>query len=90
MFVSYCPPQGHFGMVYKGKLKNHIPGYPEQDVAVKIIKPDRKDSQPEQFQQEIKAMSRCDHKNIVKVLGYCEGKRRGLSEDRDATFQELF
>lgn len=50
-------------------------GIPAEIVAVKVIK---NDSRSDQFQQEIRAMSYCDHKNIVKVLGYCEGKSRAI------------
>lgn len=66
---------GHFGMVFRGVLMPRQ-GIPAEIVAVKVIK---NDSRSDQFQQEIRAMSYCDHKNIVKVLGYCEDNSNRLS-----------
>ncbi|XP_072165840.1 tyrosine-protein kinase ZAP-70-like [Diadema setosum] len=66
-------------MVYRAKLQHLHSPRPDDDVAVKVIKTNRRDSRPEQFQVEIRAMAFCDHKNIVRVLGYCEDSTNQLS-----------
>ncbi|KAJ8034341.1 Tyrosine-protein kinase JAK2 [Holothuria leucospilota] len=62
--------QGHFGCVFKGVLEQAQGCF--RDVAVKILKKERAKEEEASFEQEILQLSRCSHKNIVKVFGYCE------------------
>ncbi|KAK9934708.1 hypothetical protein M0R45_021842 [Rubus argutus] len=63
--------QGGYGGVYKGKLKD---GYL---VAVKIL--NRSKGNGEEFMNEVAAISRTSHVNIVSLLGFCfEGSQRAL------------
>ncbi|XP_033641159.1 tyrosine-protein kinase JAK1-like isoform X2 [Asterias rubens] len=63
--------EGHFGCVYKSKWIRG--GGNIIDVAIKVIKQDTDMMALSQFEEEIRRMSQCDHKNIVKVLGFAEG-----------------
>ncbi|KAI8567463.1 hypothetical protein RHMOL_Rhmol02G0123700 [Rhododendron molle] len=64
--------RGGFGSVYKGKLPN------EQEIAVKRL--DGCSGQGEgEFKNEIVLMARLEHRNLVRLLGFCfEGKERLL------------
>ncbi|XP_063959703.1 BDNF/NT-3 growth factors receptor-like [Lytechinus pictus] len=62
--------KGNFGTVFKAVLKPAEQCLPAETVAVKVLI--KSESKPEQFHQEIRALSYCDHKNIVKVIGYCD------------------
>ncbi|KAL5553108.1 hypothetical protein UlMin_040509 [Ulmus minor] len=65
--------KGGFGDVYKGKL------YDGSLVAVKVLN-NTKDSNTEEFINEVATMSRTSHVNIVSVLGFCfeSAKQRAL------------
>ncbi|KAL5553120.1 hypothetical protein UlMin_040521 [Ulmus minor] len=65
--------KGGFGDVYKGKL------YDGSLVAVKVLN-NTKDSNTEEFINEVATMSRTSHVNIVSVLGFCfeSAKKRAL------------
>ncbi|GBG81367.1 hypothetical protein CBR_g32040 [Chara braunii] len=64
--------RGNFGRVYKGVLSNN------QAVAVKIRK-DEACSRQSEFVKEIKTLSALNHKNLVRLIGYCsEGKVQAL------------
>ncbi|KAF5944960.1 hypothetical protein HYC85_019037 [Camellia sinensis] len=64
--------QGGFGWVYKGKLSNG------QEIAVKRLGDCSTQGEVE-FKNEIVLMSRLQHKNLVRLLGFCmEGKERLL------------
>ncbi|XP_050132749.1 LEAF RUST 10 DISEASE-RESISTANCE LOCUS RECEPTOR-LIKE PROTEIN KINASE-like 2.1 [Malus sylvestris] len=63
--------QGGYGAVYKGKLKDG------RLVAVKVLTQLKGDG--EEFMNEVAAISRTSHVNIVSLLGYCfEGSKRAL------------
>ncbi|XAR52434.1 Glycerophosphodiester phosphodiesterase [Bertholletia excelsa] len=62
--------QGGFGCVFKGKLDNGFL------VAVKVLQPR---GNGEEFINEVAAISRTSHVNIVNLLGFCfEGHKRAL------------
>lgn len=64
--------RGACSTVYKGSLKN------ERDIAVKKLNWIAKQSDIE-FIAEVSSISRTNHKNLVKLLGYCdEGQHRIL------------
>ncbi|KAM5567779.1 rust resistance kinase Lr10 [Rosa sericea] len=63
--------QGGYGGVYRGKLKGGPP------VAVKVL--NRSKGNGEDFMNEVAAISRTSHVNIVSLLGFCfEGSKRAL------------
>ncbi|KAL7171150.1 hypothetical protein ACSBR2_035909 [Camellia fascicularis] len=63
--------QGGYGCVFKGKLENGCL------VAVKVLK-GLKDS-GEEFINEVVAISRTSHANIVNLVGFCfDGHNRAL------------
>nr|XP_028951460.1 PR5-like receptor kinase [Malus domestica] len=63
--------QGGYGAVYKGKLKDG------RLVAVKVLTKLKGDG--EEFMNEVAAISRTSHVNIVSLLGYCfEHSKRAL------------
>ncbi|XP_038717145.1 G-type lectin S-receptor-like serine/threonine-protein kinase LECRK3 [Tripterygium wilfordii] len=66
--------RGTFGIVYKGVLKNGS----ENLIAVKKL--DKLDKEREsEFQTEMRAISKTHHKNLVRLLGFCnEGSHRIL------------
>nr|XP_011464087.1 PREDICTED: probable receptor-like protein kinase At1g67000 [Fragaria vesca subsp. vesca] len=63
--------QGGYGGVYKGKLKDG------SLVAVKVL--NRSKGNGEDFMNEVAAISRTSHVNVVSLLGFCfEGSKRAL------------
>ncbi|XP_074589901.1 G-type lectin S-receptor-like serine/threonine-protein kinase At4g27290 isoform X1 [Curcuma longa] len=62
--------EGGFGVVYKGQLDD------EQMIAVKKLS--RYSSQgPNEFQNELSVIAKLQHRNLVRLLGYCiEGDER--------------
>ncbi|KAL6188015.1 hypothetical protein ACLB2K_039410 [Fragaria x ananassa] len=63
--------QGGYGGVYKGELKDG------RLVAVKVL--NRSKGNGEEFMNEVAAISRTSHVNIVSLLGFCfEGSKRAL------------
>ncbi|XP_050132746.1 LEAF RUST 10 DISEASE-RESISTANCE LOCUS RECEPTOR-LIKE PROTEIN KINASE-like 2.1 isoform X6 [Malus sylvestris] len=63
--------QGGYGAVYKGKLKDG------RLVAVKVLTKLKGDG--EEFMNEVAAISRTSHVNVVTLLGFCfEGSKRAL------------
>ncbi|CAL8995010.1 unnamed protein product [Prunus brigantina] len=63
--------QGGYGSVYKGKLNNSCL------VAVKVL--NKLKGNGEEFMNEVAAISRTSHVNIVSLLGFCfEGSKRAL------------
>ncbi|XP_068327842.1 LEAF RUST 10 DISEASE-RESISTANCEUS RECEPTOR-LIKE PROTEIN KINASE-like 2.1 [Pyrus communis] len=63
--------RGGYGAVYEGKLKDG------RLVAVKVLTKLKGDG--EEFMNEVAAISRTSHVNIVSLLGYCfEGSKRAL------------
>ncbi|XP_028098089.1 rust resistance kinase Lr10-like [Camellia sinensis] len=87
--------QGGFGCVFKGTLENGVL------VAVKVLKGLK--GSGEEFINEVVAISRTSHVNIVTLLGFCfEGRNRALIYefmpngslerfiyDRNSTFRQL-
>ncbi|KAJ9563177.1 hypothetical protein OSB04_008337 [Centaurea solstitialis] len=64
--------QGGFGPVYKGILKDG------QEVAVKRLS-ESSSQGIEEFKNEVTFISRLQHRNLVKILGYCfEGQEKML------------
>ncbi|KAK9274394.1 hypothetical protein L1049_019208 [Liquidambar formosana] len=57
--------QGGFGSVYKGILPQ------EQEIAVKRLSIGSKQGLRE-FENEVTLISKCAHKNLVRLLGYCK------------------
>ncbi|CAO2825384.1 unnamed protein product [Amaranthus hypochondriacus] len=69
--------EGGYGVVYKGKLNNgHL-------VAVKILKKSSKEQlDVVEFINEVASIGNTNHKNIVKLLGFCyEGQKRAFVYD---------
>ncbi|KAK8552762.1 hypothetical protein V6N13_121146 [Hibiscus sabdariffa] len=65
---------GAFGTVYKGDL----PSEPRKSVAVKKLHKTERNGEQE-FQAEVTAIGRTNHKNLVQLLGFCnEGQNRLL------------
>ncbi|KAM5169990.1 interleukin-1 receptor-associated kinase 4 [Mantella aurantiaca] len=58
--------EGGFGVVFQGQLKSAKVAVKKLTTMVGSSLQDLKD----QFDQEIKSMSRCQHENIVKLLGF--------------------
>ncbi|KAL3747772.1 hypothetical protein ACJRO7_016562 [Eucalyptus globulus] len=66
--------RGAFGKVYKGVLRSEDTNF----VAVKVLATRTGESEKE-FEREVSAIGRTDHKNLVQLLGYCnEGQHRLL------------
>ncbi|KAL3747779.1 hypothetical protein ACJRO7_016569 [Eucalyptus globulus] len=66
--------RGAFGIVYKGVLGSEDTNF----VAVKVLATRTGESEKE-FEREVSAIGRTDHKNLVQLLGYCnEGQHRLL------------
>ncbi|KAK3439471.1 hypothetical protein EUGRSUZ_C04344 [Eucalyptus grandis] len=64
--------RGTFGTVYKGVLGSEDTNF----VAVKVL-PTRTGESEKEFEREVSAIGRTDHKNLVQLLGYCnEGQHR--------------
>uniref|UniRef100_A0A0D9ZYG8 Protein kinase domain-containing protein n=1 Tax=Oryza glumipatula TaxID=40148 RepID=A0A0D9ZYG8_9ORYZ len=70
--------QGGFGPVYKGYLRDH-----DLHVAIKVFS--RRQSSQEQseqglreFKAEVKVMTQLRHRNVVKLVGWCDSKKRLL------------
>ncbi|XP_078436802.1 putative G-type lectin S-receptor-like serine/threonine-protein kinase At1g61610 isoform X2 [Wolffia australiana] len=59
--------EGGFGSVYKGKLPNG------NDVAIKRLSKGSKQGQRE-FANEVKLIAKLQHKNLVRLLGWCNEK----------------
>ncbi|MEE6480826.1 hypothetical protein FKM82_012678 [Ascaphus truei] len=58
--------EGGFGIVYQGTIKGKIVAVKRLTAMVDVSIQDLKD----QFDQEIKAMAKCQHENLVKLLGF--------------------
>ncbi|XP_057522108.1 probable receptor-like protein kinase At5g39020 isoform X2 [Amaranthus tricolor] len=69
--------EGGYGIVYKGKL------HCGDQVAVKILKrSSNRDMDMVEFINEVASIGNTNHKNIVKLLGFCyEGSKRALIYD---------
>ncbi|CAO2825307.1 unnamed protein product [Amaranthus hypochondriacus] len=69
--------EGGFGIVYKGKLQCG------DQVAVKILKrSSNRDIDMVEFINEVASIGNTNHKNVVKLLGFCyEGSKRALVYD---------
>ncbi|GMI90364.1 hypothetical protein like AT5G24080 [Hibiscus trionum] len=66
--------RGAFGIVYKGDL----PSEPRKSVAVKKLDNTERNGEQE-FEAEVTAVGRTNHKNLVQLLGFCnEGQNRLL------------
>ncbi|CAN1234719.1 Cysteine-rich receptor-like protein kinase 26 [Linum perenne] len=64
--------EGGFGVVYKGTLQNG------QDIAVKRLDNDSRQGDLE-FKNEVKLVAKLQHRNLVRLLGFClEGRERLL------------
>ncbi|XAR60356.1 Non-specific serine/threonine protein kinase [Bertholletia excelsa] len=64
--------EGGFGPVYKGVLENG------QEIAVKTLSKDSKQGD-EEFKNEVIYIARLQHRNLVKLLGYClQGEEKML------------
>ena len=69
-YVVVCPPagQGHFGDVLISKAYNIVSDAAETLVMLKsLLSAD--ESRQNEFYRELELFSRCDHDNIVKLLG---------------------
>lgn len=61
--------RGAFGIVYKGVLK--VSGDSEVSVAVKKLDRVAQESEKE-FKNEVKVIGQIHHKNLVKLIGFCD------------------
>ncbi|XP_062233919.1 G-type lectin S-receptor-like serine/threonine-protein kinase LECRK2 [Phragmites australis] len=67
--------QGGFGKVYHGIVKSLQP----PDVAVKELKSGDDEYKEIEFENEVQSIGRINHKNLVRMVGYCkEGVHRML------------
>nr|GMC78715.1 putative receptor-like protein kinase At4g00960 [Ipomoea batatas] len=57
--------EGGFGPVYKGKLENGL------EIAVKRLSENSRQGNLE-FKNEVALMARLQHRNLVRLLGYCQ------------------
>ncbi|GLT83103.1 hypothetical protein SLE2022_014120 [Rubroshorea leprosula] len=70
--TAYLLGQGGFGSVYKGTLQNG------QEIAVKRLSKASRQGLDE-FKNEVLVISNLQHRNLVKLLGYCvEGEEKML------------
>ncbi|CAL9247282.1 unnamed protein product [Arabidopsis halleri] len=70
--VSNQLGQGGFGTVYKGKLKDG------KEIAIKRLSNSSGEG-TEEFMNELKLISKLQHRNLVRLLGYCiEGEEKLL------------
>ncbi|KAG7591284.1 PAN/Apple domain [Arabidopsis thaliana x Arabidopsis arenosa] len=70
--VSNKLGQGGFGTVYKGKLKDG------KEIAIKRLSNSSGEG-TEEFMNELKLISKLQHRNLVRLLGYCiEGEEKLL------------
>ncbi|GJM99025.1 hypothetical protein PR202_ga16084 [Eleusine coracana subsp. coracana] len=62
--------RGGFGSVYQGYL-------PDKDchVAIKVLSQESSVQGVKEFESEVKVMSRLRHRNIVQLLGWCDGPK---------------
>nr|GMC86616.1 putative receptor-like protein kinase At4g00960 [Ipomoea batatas] len=60
--------EGGFGPVYKGKLENGL------EIAVKRLSENSRQGNLE-FKNEVALMARLQHRNLVRLLGYCQEER---------------
>ncbi|GKV43688.1 hypothetical protein SLEP1_g50949 [Rubroshorea leprosula] len=64
--------EGGFGAVYKGRLQNG------KDIAVKRLSTNSVQGEP-QFKNEVRLLARLQHRNLVRLLGFClDGNERLL------------
>ncbi|CAN6362716.1 unnamed protein product [Urochloa humidicola] len=59
--------QGGFGSVYRGYLRNQ-----DRYVAIKVLSRESSGQGLEEFQAEVKVMTRLRHRNIVPLVGWCD------------------
>ncbi|XP_007936113.1 interleukin-1 receptor-associated kinase 4 [Orycteropus afer afer] len=59
--------EGGFGVVYKGVVNNRTVAVKKLAAMVDISTEELK----QQFDQEIKVMAKCQHENLVELLGFC-------------------
>ncbi|VAI80821.1 unnamed protein product [Triticum turgidum subsp. durum] len=74
--------RGGFGSVYRGHLTVTLAGAVggDQDcraVAVKVLSADSSSQGRKEFEAEVRIISRLKHRNLVKLLGWCDS-RKGL------------
>uniref|UniRef100_A0A0A8ZBG1 Protein kinase domain-containing protein n=1 Tax=Arundo donax TaxID=35708 RepID=A0A0A8ZBG1_ARUDO len=70
--------QGSFGCVYKGQLHDGLEVAVKRCFEVPYL-PNQLDVQDLEFQNEIRFLTKLQHTNIIKLLGYCiQGKERIL------------
>ncbi|KAL6599347.1 hypothetical protein ACP70R_045841 [Stipagrostis hirtigluma subsp. patula] len=61
--------RGGFGPVYRGRLNNQGCRY----VAIKVLSEGSSAQGRKEFEAEVKVMTRLRHRNIVQLLGWCDG-----------------
>ncbi|KAL6655726.1 hypothetical protein ACP70R_006552 [Stipagrostis hirtigluma subsp. patula] len=61
--------RGGFGPVYRGRLNNQDCRY----VAIKVLSEGSSAQGRKEFEAEVKVMTRLRHRNIVQLLGWCDG-----------------
>nr|BAJ86458.1 predicted protein [Hordeum vulgare subsp. vulgare] len=74
--------RGGFGSVYRGHLTLRLTGSAggDQDrpaVAVKVLSADSSAQGRKEFEAEVRIISRLKHRNLVRLLGWCDS-RKGL------------
>ncbi|XP_047051387.1 probable kinase CHARK [Lolium rigidum] len=65
--------QGGFGSVYCGFL-NDGTGH----IAIKVLSPESSAQGRKEFEAEVKIITRLSHRNVVRLLGWCDGENGGL------------
>ncbi|XP_059629964.1 probable serine/threonine-protein kinase PBL5 [Cornus florida] len=79
-FSDYLPAdelgEGRFSKVYKGRMA--IQGLDPRDIAIKVFKPAISDEHwanlLAQWQAETNWLTRFRHRNIIKLIGYCDNR----------------
>jgi hypothetical protein len=66
---------GGFGSVYRGKLA--VAGE-ERPVAIKMLSSESSAQGRKEFEAEVRIISRLKHRNLVRLLGWCDSRRNGL------------
>ena len=66
---------GGFGSVYRGKLA--VAGE-ERPVAIKMFSSESSAQGRKEFEAEVRIISRLKHRNLVRLLGWCDSRRNGL------------
>ncbi|KAG8056479.1 hypothetical protein GUJ93_ZPchr0002g23993 [Zizania palustris] len=69
--------RGGFGSVYRGLLRSDDQPEGAVPVAIKMLSPEESSQGRKEFEAEVKIISHLRHRNLVRLLGWCDS-RKGL------------